>query len=62
MVFNDWGIVCNCERSEAIQYISSLYVIGKMSEGQMGESCKDFTPPAPLNNRGESVSRTVPTN
>ena len=37
-------------------HISSLYVIGKMSEGQMGESSKYFTPPAPLNNRGEDFS------
>ena len=29
---------------------------GKMSEGQMGESSKYFTPPAPLNNRGEDFS------
>ena len=28
----------------------------KMSEGQMGESSKYFTPPAPLNNRGEDFS------
>ena len=26
----------------------------KMSEGQMGESNKNFTPPTPLNNRGEN--------
>ena len=35
---------------------------GKMSEGQMGESCKSFTPPTPLNNRGEVLDFIRPLN
>ena len=34
----------------------------KMSEGQMGESCKSFTPPTPLNNRGEVLDFIRPLN
>ena len=33
-----------------------------MSEGQMGESCKSFTPPTPLNNRGEVLDFIRPLN
>ena len=35
---------------------------GKMSEGQMGESCKSFTPPTTLNNRGEALDFIRPLN